>query len=205
MRRIATITTVVAVVALGAGASVATAADTPTTTPSLIDAVAAQLGVTPDKLRDAFKNVVNARIDAAVAAGRLTQEQADKLKQHIADGKGLGLGARERFKEHLQDFRNRLVHKAKGLGPAAAYLGLTNQQLREQLRAGKSLAELVPSGKTVDGLVAAITAPAKERIAKAEADKKLTPQQADKLLTRLTEGAQKLVQLKRPAKTTKPA
>jgi hypothetical protein len=49
-------------------------------------------------------------------------------------------------------------------------------------------------GKTVDGLVAAIVAPAKARAAKAVSNGKLTQQRADELIARLTERAQALVQ-----------
>ena len=69
MPRIAAIAALVAATAalvLGAGA--AAAADSP----SLVDDAAARLGVSPDKLRDAFKAALTARVDAAVAAGRLT-------------------------------------------------------------------------------------------------------------------------------------
>jgi hypothetical protein len=48
-------------------------------------------------------------------------------------------------------------------------------------------------GKSVDGLVAAIVAPAKERLAKAVAAKKLTQQRADALLDRLTDRVERAV------------
>ena len=48
--------------------------------PSLADEVAAKLGVSPEQLRTAFRAALTARVDAAVAAGKLTPEQAAKLK-----------------------------------------------------------------------------------------------------------------------------
>ena len=60
---------------------------------------------------------------------------------------------------------------------------------------GQSLAQIATSkGKSVDGLVAAIVAPAKARAAKAVANGRLTQQRADELIARLTERAQALVQ-----------
>ena len=53
----------VAVAALAVGAAAAGAADRP----PLADDVAARLGIPPEKLRDAFKAALTARIDAAVA------------------------------------------------------------------------------------------------------------------------------------------
>lgn len=162
--------------------------------PSLVDDVAARLGITPDQLRAAFKAALSARVDTAVAAGQLTPEQAAKLKQRIADGKGLGIGARKRFARHQKAFRARIA-KARAYSPVADYLGLTREQLRAELRSGKSLAQIAQSkGKSVDGLVTAMLAPAKARLAKAVENGRLTKTVADKILARLTEGAQRLVQ-----------
>jgi hypothetical protein len=162
--------------------------------PSLVDDVAARLGVTPDKLRTAFKAALTARVDAAVAAGKLTPEQGTKLKQRIAAGNGLGIGARKGFAERQKAFRDRIA-KAKAHAPVADYLGMTREQLRAELRSGKSLAQVAHAkGKSVDGLVAAMLAPAKARLVKAVEDGHLTKARADEILARLTDGAKKLVQ-----------
>ena len=162
--------------------------------PSLVDDVAARLGITPDKLRAAFKAALTARVDAAVAAGKLTPAQAAKLKQRIAAGEGLGIGARKGFAQRQRAFRDRIA-KAKAHAPVADYLGMTREQLRVELRSGKSLAQIAQAkGKSVDGLVAAIVAPAKARAAKAVSNGRLTQQRADELIARLTERAQALVQ-----------
>lgn len=162
--------------------------------PSLVDDVAARLGLTPDKLRAAFKAALTARVDAAVKAGKLTPEQAAKLKQRIAAGNGLGLGARKAFGQHRKVFRGGIA-KARAHAPVATYLGMTRDQLRAELRNGKSLAQIAKEkGKTVDGLVAAMLAPVKERLAKAVENGRLTKARADAILARLTEGTKKLVQ-----------
>ncbi len=162
--------------------------------PSLVDDVAARLGVTPDKLRAAFKAALSARVDAAVANGRLTPEQAAKLKQRIASGNGLGIGARKGFAERQKAFRARIA-KARVHGPVADYLDMTREQLRTELQSGKSLAQIAQAkGKTIDGLVAAMLAPAKAGLAKAVENGRLTKTRADEILAHLTEGAKKLVQ-----------
>jgi hypothetical protein len=162
--------------------------------PSLVDDVAARLGLTPDKLRAAFKAALTARVDAAVKAGKLTPEQAAKLKQRIAAGNGLGLGARKAFGQHRKVFRGGIA-KARAHAPVATYLGMTRDQLRAELRNGKSLAQIAKEkGKTVDGLVAAMLAPVKERLAKAVENGRLTKARGDAILARLTEGTKKLVQ-----------
>ncbi len=180
----------VATLAAGAGAGAASAADTP----SLGDAVAARLGITGDQLRAAFKAELNARIDAAVAAGKLTPEQGAKLKERVANAKGLGIGARRAFARKHEALVARIV-RVNRLHVAAKYLGMTPKEIRTARQGGQSLAQIATSkGKSVDGLVAAIVAPAKARAAKAVSNGRLTQQHADELIARLTERAQALVQ-----------
>src|SRR3954452_14009188 len=50
------------------------------------DDVAKRLNVTRDQLDAAIKGAAEARIDAAVAAGKITKEQGDAAKQALAAG-----------------------------------------------------------------------------------------------------------------------
>src|SRR3954470_7817760 len=61
---------------------------------AFLDDVAKRLNVTRDQLDAAIKGAAGARIDAAVAAGKMTKEQGEEAKQRLADGTGpmLGLG-----------------------------------------------------------------------------------------------------------------
>lgn len=189
-RHIALAAALVAVATLAFGAGAASAADTPT----LGDAVAARLGITGDQLRTAFKAELNSRIDAAVAAGKLTPEQGAKLKERVANAKGLGIGARRAFTQKHKALVARIV-RVNRLHLAAKYLGMTPKEIRTARQDGQSLAQIATSkGKSVDGLVAAIVAPAKARAAKAVSNGRLTQQRADDLIARLTERAQALVQ-----------
>lgn len=57
------------------------------------------------------------------------------------------------------------VFGARVVTTAAAYIGITEEALRVELKAGKSLAEVaVANGKTRDGLIAALSAAASEAI-----------------------------------------
>ena len=48
----------------------------------------------------------------------------------------------------------RIGAKARRLGAAVEYLGLTREELRTELKAGKSLAQIATAqAKTIDGLV----------------------------------------------------
>lgn len=66
-----------------------------------------------------------------------------------------------------------------GLGPAAeSYLGLSGAQIRTELRAGKTLAQIaVAQGKTADGLIAALVAAAKAKLANAVSAGRLSSSQ----------------------------
>jgi ribosomal protein S20 len=188
----ALVAAVAAVAALGIAAASATAADSP----SLADDVAARLGVTPEKLRTAFRDALAARIDAAVKAGKLTPEQGAKLKERLANAKGLGLRLRGRLalKKHPA-LAPRIHVRAHRLGGVAKYLDITPQELRSELRSGKSLAEIATAhGKSVDDLVDTIVAPAKARLDKAVEKGRLTRQRADELLSRLTDAVEKAVE-----------
>ena len=72
--------------AAGAGAAVAASKDSSPSSESkaVIDDAAKQLGISSSKLSDALKKALNDRLDAAVAAGRITKAEGDALKQRIA-------------------------------------------------------------------------------------------------------------------------
>jgi hypothetical protein len=192
-RVVALVAALAAVAALAVGAAAAQAADGP----PLADDVAARLGIPPEKLRDAFKAALTARVDAAVAAGRLTPEQGARLKARIASAKGFGvrLGIRAAIAKHRLRFAGRAAARGKAIGAAATYLGLSRETLRAELAKGQSLAQLAKAkGKTGDGLVAAMLAPAKAALAKAVASGRLTQARADAILARLTERVEALVE-----------
>jgi hypothetical protein len=190
-RIVALAASLVAVAALAVGAAAAGAADRP----PLADDVAARLGIPPEKLRDAFRAALAARIDAAVAAGRLTPEQGAKLKTRIANAKGFGLGIRKAFAKRHHAFVGRVVAHGRAMGAAATYLGLSRKELRAELAKGQSLAQIaVAKGKTTAGLQAAMLAPVKAALARAVERGRLTQARADEILARLTERVAALVE-----------
>ena len=85
-------------------------------------------------------------------------------------------------------------HGPASLEAAAKYLGLTEAELRTQLEAGKTLAEIAKAqGKTVDGLEKALTADAKAKLDAAVKAGTITQAQADELLKRTTDHLDDLV------------
>jgi hypothetical protein len=160
------------VVAVGAGAAVgATGALSPKEeSDAVVDDVAEQLGVEPSEVTAALKTALKNRVDAAVAAGRLTEAQGTEMKARIDAGDvpllGFGRGG-----DHNGGPRG--IHG--GLDAAADYIGITDAQLRNALEDGKTLAQVAKSkGKSVDGLVAALVADAKANLAEAVKAGRLT-------------------------------
>ena len=141
----------------GSGGAYAAAAGTPQVTQkpadhaaeqkAFLDDVAKRLNVTRDQLDAAVKGAAEARIDAAVAAGKLTKEQGDAAKKRLANGLptlgGPGIPRRQVGAAPRRPRRAGVGHRGFGFGfgfeGAADYLGLTEAQLREQL-AGRQVA-----------------------------------------------------------------
>jgi len=196
LSRRAVLIAVVALLAVGgitAGALAASGAFDPgAQRQAFLDDAAGRLGVSSQKLEDALKQAAIDRVDAALAAGTITQAQADRLKAVIESGKlplpRPGFGARFHFGRGLGA-------KVLGLSAAATYLGLTQDELSSRLRAGQSLADIAKAqGKSVDGLEQALLATARSKLDQAVAAGKLTPAQRDSIVTRLQAGIARLVE-----------
>jgi polyhydroxyalkanoate synthesis regulator phasin len=177
----------------GAGAGVA-ATKLTTSSPSeeskaIVNDAAKSLGVEPSKLSAALKQAFEHRIDAAVAAGRLTKEQGEELKQRLESDHfplfgppafGHGFGAPHPF-----------FH---GLDAAASYLGLTEEQLHSRLASGKTLAQIAKAqGKSVDGLKDALLKDAEQHLDAAVRAGRLSTAQEKRVLAELEQRIDDLV------------
>ncbi len=185
--------TVAALAIAGGGAAIAaTGGDRTADSEAAVADAAEELGVTPAKLTDALQEALKNRVDAAVEAGRLTEARGQELKERIDAGEVplLGIGPGH-------------GHRGHGPGPgfdaAASYLGVTEAELRESLADGKTLAELSRAeGKSVDGLVGAMVAEAKERLSQAVEDGRLTQAQANERSAELEDRITAIVNGERP-------
>ena len=144
--------------------------------------IAERHGVTVEQLQAGVKTRLLARIDAAENAGRITPQQAAKLRERVADASLCG--ARKRVQARFA---------TPGMLVAAArFLGLDREELRVQLP-GTSLAALAEKeGTSAQALEAAMVAPAKARLAKAAAAGRITQARADVLLDKLEDAAHRL-------------
>ena len=181
--------TAVAAALIGGGAAIAADRLTPEQESNAVVADAAkQLGIDASKLNAALKQALENRVDAAVAAGRITKAQGDEMKARIAAGDvplvGIGPGGGLRHGGH---------HFAD-LDAAASYLGITEAELKTSLSDGSTLAEIAEAkGKSVDGLKAALVAAAKADLAQAVKDGRLTEAQQTEILSNLADRIDDLV------------
>ena len=191
-RRTLILCAVVTAVVVGAGAAVAAGKDVfdPEQERAAFQAaVAEKLGVTTTELQDAYKAAALEQLDAAVAAGRLTEEQAAELRERIESGDFLGPHGFGPF--FGGDGLRGPGHHLEG---AADYLGLSEEELHERLRNGDSLAEIAEAeGRSVAGLKLALVAAAKERLDQAVADGRITAAQRAELLEQLESNVDDLV------------
>jgi polyhydroxyalkanoate synthesis regulator phasin len=183
---------VVAVTAYASGVSLvpmAAASPSPTASPSKSAAycdkftqhLASDLKTSESNLQSQVKNAAQQTIDDAVKAGDLTQAQADKLKSRLASSKSLcgplaGLGHNPGGPHE-----NAGLMEA-GLDAAAATVNMTPDQLKEQLKAGKTLSQVAPAGMTQEQFTTQFTDNLKKQLDARVQSGKLTQAQEDKIL-----------------------
>jgi hypothetical protein len=181
-----------ALAAVGAGAAVGATKLTPSEeSTAIVEDAAKQLGVSPEKLSGALRQAFENRIDEAVAQGLLSEESAERLKKGLEAGE-LPLVGTPPLKA-LGQHAHRLLRV--GLRTAATYLGVTEAELREALRSGKSLADVAEAeGKSVDGLVDALIEEQTARLDEAVESGRMTKAQREELAGRLRESVERMVQ-----------
>lgn len=123
-----------------------------------------RLGVSAEELRDALQAAADAQLDAAVRAGELTREQADRIKEHRrADGGVLRLGPGGPGGHHGGPGG----HHGGGrlMGDVADALGITRAELFDRLRSGRTLAAIARAeGRSVADVRAAVRRAANRRL-----------------------------------------
>jgi transposase-like protein len=181
-RNLAIGATVLSSAAFVGGAYAATQQGSPAATrQAFLSDVAKRLGVTPAQLNAALQGARDDQLQAAVAAGKLTQAQANALKQRTQQGGLPPLG-----KRWFGGGPGR-VGGTGSLAAAATYLGIAEDQLVAQLRGGKTLAQIAKAhGKSTSGLKSALATNLKTQLDKAVANKVITSEQERKLLARLS-------------------
>ena len=145
-----------------------------------INRLAQNLGITPDRLRAALQQTALQQVDAALARGEITAQQAQQARDRINAGEvGFGPGF------------GRPGHGGPGRGffvpfdQLAQFLGVTEEQLRTELN-GRSLAQVAQShGRTREQLIQFLVTATQQRIAADVQAGRITQAEADTRLADL--------------------
>ena len=158
---------------VGVGAGFAQQANGSTST--FLGKVAAKLGIGEDKLTTAVDQAYDETHDEAVAAGSLTQAQADSLK---ARGYDFAPQLGPQFGGHGSMGGVRIVDAA------ATALGMSVDDLTAKLKDGKSLADVATAqGISTDKLTTDLLGQVKTQLDSLVSEGKLTQEQADSSYT----------------------
>lgn len=169
--------------------------------------VASAKGVALQTVVDAVIAEQTTALNEAVAAGRITQAQADAILANLKiilpaqlqvrpvaglKDRSFGFGGRERG--HKGGFG---IHAGASLDTIAASLNMTVAELVTELRAGKSVADVAAAkGVALDTVIAAIVAEQTTRLNAAVTAGRITQAQADAAIANLKENLPELLALK---------
>jgi uncharacterized protein YidB (DUF937 family) len=148
-----------------------------------IDHLASNLGKKPADVQKAASSAVDQTLEDAVKAGDLTRQQADAIKARQA-GKSVCSGALAGLRPERGEARARVA-----LADYAKALGISPQELKQQLAAGKTIKDIA-TAKGMDENTFRnnlVTAAKADLDAKVTAGK-LTQQQEDGILNKLKTG-----------------
>ena len=149
---------------------------------------AENLGITVDELTAAMTNARFEMIDEAVADGKLTEEQAAKLKERIQEYGPL-------IQPHRVKDKHRACLGARFMVSAAAtVLDMEAADLTEQLKSGQSLAAVAEAqGMSVDDFKAGLLSQVKTELDTKVADGKLAQERADKIYAGVEENIDRII------------
>jgi hypothetical protein len=175
---------------------------------AFLDSLAAHLGMTRDQVNDAFKQARIDQIKQAMADGRIDQDRGNRMIQAIQSGQGFarpGPGG------------DRQGGPPQGPGPgprrggppgppggpegmrgpgilAASVLGLSPEELRSQLQAGKTLAQVAQDkGISRDDFKAQLIAAQKARLDQAVASGRMPSDQAQQIAARFAANVDRMI------------
>lgn len=189
---------VLAAMAFAAIGATTAAGQEPTPTPlasqprprvqNFLEKLAANLNVTLDQLKQAIQTTELQIVDQLAADGKINAGQAQQLKDRINNGQGLGLGRVLRAYERGRQDGARLQRLKAGIVKSAATaIGVQPSDLAQELRSGKSIADVAAERNvSVDAVKSQITSDAQAALNQAVQDGKITQPRADELLQKLT-------------------
>ncbi len=172
-----------AVFALGVGAVVITGAgaqqgDLPGQ--SFLSRVAQKLGISEDTLTTAVKDARIDQINEKLAAGQITQDRADRMKERVESG-DFGFGDVDHHGEKHCGVARFVI------GATAQVLHMDRQQVLVRLQQGKSLAEIAQAqGMSIDDFKSALSNEVHSELQAKVDQHKITQDHADKMFQHFT-------------------
>lgn len=164
----------------------------PSSTMSIfLDKLASTLGIQRTALDTAITTAANGTVDQELQQGTVTQEQATKLKERIAQGQFFGaFGGGRRGGDGRGDVAG--VRQAM-YDAAAAKLGITADAFKTELRNGTTLAAIAQAHNTTElAVIDAALAAAKTKLDAAVTAGTLTREKADVAYARLQQAGAKI-------------
>lgn len=152
------------------------------------EAVAKALGLTVDEYDAAVKEAHEQAVDEAVTEGKLTEEQAERMRERMeqapsawGQGKGFRAPHGEGFRAPRGGFRGRVG--GSPIGVAAEVLGMTAGDLMAEIQDGRSIAEVAEEqGVALEAITEAYEKQVGEALNQAVQNGRITQEQADSML-----------------------
>jgi len=196
MKRLLIVLAALAALGLGAvaiGGAVTSAQEGDGPVGTFLSKVAEKLGVSEDELKTAIQDTRVEMIDKAVAEGRLTEAQGERLKERAEEG---GFLFPPRHGEGRFHGGHGFCHRAgdRVLEAAAEVLDMPKDDLAQQMKDGKSLAEVAEAqGMSVDDFKTGLLDEGKAKLDALVGEDKLTQDRADSLYQRLQDNIDNIV------------
>ena len=194
MRSLLIAAAAVAVLALGAlaiGGAATSAQEGDGPIGTFLGKVADKLGVGEDQLKDAVKDAQLEMIDEAVVDGRLTEEQAERLRERAEEGGLMFPPPDGRHKPRPGVCQRAVLFVQEA---AAEVLEVPVGQVEEELKQGKSLAEIAEDQEMgVEEFTEAMLAQVQVQLDELVSDGKLTEEQAERIFQKTEEHIDRIV------------
>ena len=140
-----------------------------------LEKLAANLGIEVSQLQEAMKKSGQQAVEEGVASGLIDSNKAQRMQEALDKG----------FMPRMAGKRQPLWHQKDGHAVAEA-LGMTPQELRQELQSGKTLEQLASDrGISLDQLKEKVIAATRARLDQAVTSGKLSQDKADQILERL--------------------
>jgi len=144
--------------------------------------IASAQGKSVSGLEQTIESAVKSRLDQAVTAGKISAQQEQLILTRLPSRLDRLVNV-----AHPGAFLRQGLWRRKVFRASAAYLGLTAEQLKTELKSGRTLAQIASAqGKTAAGLEQAIETAVKAKLDKAVAAGRISADREQKILERLS-------------------